>query len=403
MIDYQTAREIVLEQTRSFGHETVPLSDAMGRVLAGPVAADRDYPPFNRSTMDGYALRLEDLGNGSGDFSVIGTVYAGNSAKRELARGETYRIMTGAPVPKSAGLVIRREDVEENADWIRIKEIPDKGSGHRSWKPFLNIAIQGEDLRAGQMVLGRGTVCTPSTVGLLATLGQQQVTVEKFPKVAIITTGDEVVELGSVVGASQIRNSNRWLLQSLFKGRGGDVALADHARDDPGQLGEMVERVKEFDLVALTGGVSAGDADHTPAVLESAGIKKLFHKMAIRPGKPTWCGVMPGGGMVFGLPGNPFSCLVNFILLIRPWIESCQGQVISAPIGLPLGFAKKKLTPLDEFFPVVLRGTPGTLQQVPLNGSGDIRLASGAGYLALHAAGNGDLPVDSQVLCYPMD
>jgi molybdopterin molybdotransferase len=146
--------------------------------------------------------------------------------------------------------------------------------------------------------------------------------------------------------------------------------------------------------------VSAGDADHVPSVLEESGVKKLFHKIAMRPGKPTWCGVTPGGGIVFGLPGNPFSGLVNFVLLIAPYIHACWGLGAPAPVGLPLSVARASRTSLDEFFPVRLQGSPARLTPVLLNGSGDIRLGMQANALALHPSDSGDLPAGAEVTCY---
>jgi molybdopterin molybdotransferase len=153
--------------------------------------------------------------------------------------------------------------------------------------------------------------------------------------------------------------------------------------------------------VILCGGVSAGDADYVPGVLEDLGVKKLFHKMAIRPGKPTWCGISdPGSSMIFALPGNPFSCLVNTILLIQPYLQVCLGLPAPEPLGLPMGEPRKKRTPLDEFFPVHLSGSPARLSPVSLNGSGDIRLGRQANALALHPAASGDFEEGDEVLCY---
>jgi molybdopterin molybdotransferase len=203
-------------------------------------------------------------------------------------------------------------------------------------------------------------------------------------------------------GETQIRNSNRWLLQSLLQSRGIGVSSCQHAADDKAALNDCVHQALSCDLLIVSGGVSAGDADHVPAVLEGAGIQKLFHKIAIKPGKPVWCGVAPSGTMVFALPGNPFSCLVNFVLLIQPYLNACFGLPAPEPQGLPLASFKKKKTPLDEFFPVRLQGSPGRLVQAPLNGSGDIRLGLSAGALALHPADSGDLPEGAVVLYFPI-
>ncbi|MBS1603531.1 MAG: molybdopterin molybdotransferase MoeA [Bacteroidetes bacterium] len=392
MIDYRQAQQIVLAQARSFGHEELPLEMAFGRVLAEPVFADRDYPPFPRATMDGYALRSADLEMGLFTFSIAETIYAGDTPTRDVGEGECYKIMTGAAVPASADVIVRREDVREDEGKAVLSDI--------LAQPFQNIARQGEDLRMGDVVIGRSCRCEPAVMGLLATLGRAAVKVEKLPRVTLLTTGNEVVQVGEAVSPVQIRNSNRWLLEAALKKEGVALHRWAHVADDPGLLRREIGAALGSDMVILCGGVSAGDADYVPEVLAQLGVEKLFHKMAIRPGKPTWCGVAKGGAMVFALPGNPFSCLVNTILLIRPYLQACWGLPVQAPLGLPMGEARKKKTPLDEFFPVHLSGAPARVVGVSLNGSGDIRLGRQANGLALHAADSGDLSAGDVVLCY---
>ena len=202
----------------------------------------------------------------------------------------------------------------------------------------------------------------------------------------------------------QIRNSNLFILVGSLMRIGVPSQGTSHASDDPEHLREVLGRflgvVDKYDILILTGGVSAGDADHVPRVLTEAGVRPLFHKIAMRPGKPTWCGLLPDGGIVFALPGNPFSCLVNFALFIAPYIDACWGLEQAQPISLPLREPRKKRTPLDEFFPVRMEGAPAMLTQLPLNGSGDIRLGMGANALALHPAGVGDLGAGEEVAFY---
>jgi molybdopterin molybdotransferase len=396
MINYREAQKIVNQQAHSFGTEIIGLEEAYGRVLAEPVMADRDYPPFNRSTMDGYAVRFADLTGNIRVFRAVETVYAGAAATRPALPGECYKIMTGAPVPVEMDLVIRREETDEEEGVVTI-------AGHSDeWRPYLNIARRGEDMRFGDTVISGPCVCEPPVIGLLASLGMKELTVQALPRVALLTTGNEVVPVDVQPGDAQIRNSNRWLLQSLLKSRGIDISLYQHAPDDRAILQDSIRSALSCDLLILCGGVSAGDADHVPSVLEALGIQKLFHKIAIKPGKPTWFGKAPSGAMVFALPGNPFSCLVNFVLLIQPFLQACYGLSTAEPVSLPLGSLKKKKTPLDEFFPVRLHGSPGRLLQAPLNSSGDIRLGLSADALALHSSGSGDLPEGSTVLYYPI-
>jgi molybdopterin molybdotransferase len=395
MISFQEAQEIVLSQARSFGTEEIILDGVFGRVLAEPIRADRDYPPFPRATMDGFALRYDDLERGIRRFRVVETLFAGSQAVGQIGRGECYKIMTGAAVPEDANLVIRREEVEEGKE---VTEVGIKDPG--PWRPYLNIARQGEDLRAGDLVIDKPCRCEPAIMGLLATLGKSTVTVARGPRVGLITTGNEVVKPGDPVSPVQVRNSNLWMLLGALRREGLGLSKSAHVGDDPEPLIGMLERFLDLDILIVTGGVSAGDADHVPRLLEELGVRRLFHKIAMRPGKPTWCGVSPEGGMVFALPGNPFSCLVNFALLIAPYIHACGGLEKAVPMSMALSEGRRKRTPLDEFFPVRMQGSPAMLTPVPLNSSGDIRLGMQANALALHPAGSGDLGVGAEVTFY---
>jgi molybdopterin molybdotransferase len=269
-------------------------------------------------------------------------------------------------------------------------------------RPFLNIARQGEDMHAGDIITRSPCICEPSIVGLLASLGQKEPAVAKLPRIALVTTGNEVVPVEAPVGPIQIRNSNRWLLQALLKKWQIAPLFYQHVPDDKALLGSTLEKALAADVVILCGGVSAGDADYVPEMLEASGVHCLFHKLAIKPGKPVWCGITAEKAMVFALPGNPFSCLVGFTLLIQPYLQACFGLPEASQLSLPLGSFKKKQTPLDEFFPVHIHGTPAHLQAVKLNGSGDIRLGMQANALALHPAGSGDIPQGAAVLYYAL-
>ena len=399
MITFQEAQTIVKQQARSFGQERVPLEQAYGRILAETVTADRDYPPFNRSSMDGFALRIADLEAGLRHFTIVETIFAGMNATRHIGSGQCYKIMTGAPVPSDADIVIRREDTREGEG---IVELALPAAGKSSFRPFQNIARQGEDLRSGDLVIDRPQLCQPALMGLLASLGRKELLVQRLPRVALLTTGNEVVDVGQPVSSAQIRNSNRWLLQSFLHKNGITPSLYEHLPDQKSELHRALTAALDNDIVILSGGVSAGDADYVPAVLEELGVKKLFHKLAIKPGKPAWCGLTTHRGMVFALPGNPFSCLVGFTLLIQPFLDACWGVSSPAPLGLPLQTARRQHSVLDEFFPVLIEGDPAQVKPMPLNGSGDIRMGLGAQALALHPAAAGDLPEGSLVACYSL-
>src|SRR5581483_11196093 len=190
--------------------------------------------------------------------------------------------------------------------------------------------------------------CDAGIMGLLASMGRDTVTVERNPRIALLTTGDEVVPAAAAAGPVQIRNSNRWLLDAALRKNGFSLSVCEHSTDHPMSLRTKIHQLLDHDVLILCGGVSAGDADHVPATLESLGVQKLFYKVAIKPGKPTWCGVTAGHTLVFALPGNPLACLVNMILLIQPYLEACQSLRPAEPLGLQLGVARRKRPSLDE-------------------------------------------------------
>ena len=424
MLTYQQAQEIITKQARSFGQEKVTLDQAYGRVLAEPILADRDYPPFHRATMDGYAIRYADWEEGVRNYRVIEIIYAGAAASKPIGKGECYKIMTGAPVPPDADVVIRREDTDEGTQPDGSTQSRGSAQSERSTpsressqtesltpcvairlpscRPFQNIARQGEDMQAGDTAIGTPSIIGPAVTGILASLGKDKCVVERLPRVALFTTGNEVVDIDAPVNPIRIRNSNRWIIQSLLKGWGISPCHYEHLPDTKTALRDSLQQViaGEADIILLSGGVSAGDADYVPGVLEELGVQRLFHKIAIKPGKPVWCGTTPEGGIVFALPGNPFSGIVGFTLLVQPYLHACFGLAAPAPMGLPLITPKRKKTPLDEFFPVRISGSPAALHPIDINGSGDSRLGLYANALALHPADSGDLAEGTNLLYY---
>lgn len=374
MLTYTEAQQLIAQYACTFGEEEIDLVDADDRMLTEDIAADRDYPPFNRATMDGYAVNAHDWEEGLRNYKVQQVIFAGQSAHAELLPGACYKIMTGAPVPLSANAVIRCEDAVLHADSVSFNvDIVKQGQ---------NIAYRGEDILQGTIAIDKGAVCTPPVISLLATLGLSRVKVKRLPKVALFTTGDEVVEPGMPVADTQIRNSNQYLLKSLLKKWMLKPHTYQHIIDDKQLLTQYLTQALNCDIVITCGGVSAGDADHLPDVLSSLGVRRLFHKVAIRPGKPIWCGQMPNGGLVFALPGNPFSCFVTFKLFVETYLKACLG-IIEQPLPqLPVLNDKPKKVSLDEFFPASVSASG--LVPVLFNGSGDIKSALFANALALH-------------------
>lgn len=376
MISFDEAKRIISQHSPILGNELVSIDDADGRVLAEAILADRDYPPFNRSAMDGYALVHEDWVDGIREYRVAETILAGQPSSEKLEKGYCYKIMTGAAVPAPANVVIRVEDSVSAGDQVRLTS--------PGMRPYMNIARQGEDLLLGDVVVNKHTRLTPQLISILAAVGCGQVPVKKIPSVAVVTTGDEVVPLGSDPLPYQIRNSNAYLIRSMLKSSGIEPRFLTHVPDDKARIKKVLENALNSELVIINGGVSAGDADYVPQLLENLNVKKLFHKVAIRPGKPIWVGAKPNGGLVFALPGNPFSCMVTFSLFVKLFLNLSQG--LNAPHFLKLPFvgARPKKVNLDEFFPVRLNPDTMTVQAVTINGSGDIRLGLNADAIALH-------------------
>jgi molybdopterin molybdotransferase len=378
MLNYKEAQQLITAQARSFGKEKISLDQSFGRILSETIYADRDYPPFNRSTMDGYAIAFSDFQKGIRQFEIAETIYAGQSSTRDISSAQCFKIMTGAPVPEKTDMVIRREDTQESEHTVTILT--------GDYRQFQNIAIRGEDFKQGVQVISAHTICTPPIISVLAATGHHTVTVERLPNIAVLTTGNEVVPVTDVVSPIQIRNSNAWLLKALLEKQHIQPALMQHVTDDKDNLRKAFAQAMEADIIISCGGVSAGDADYVPGIAEEMAIKILFHKLAIKPGKPILCGVTPSGGMLFGLPGNPFSCLVTFTLFIQRYLDACNGLTIRQPHSIPLQGERMKKSTLDEFFPVQTIRESNTIAPLTFNGSGDIQAALHADGLGIHPA-----------------
>jgi molybdopterin molybdotransferase len=327
MLTVEEAGRAVVDRAETLPPAELPLDQTLGCTLATDIVADRDSPPFDKSVVDGFAVRLADLGDADRWLSVGAEITAGRTPTRPLRAGEAIPVMTGAPIPPGADAVVMIEKTTADGDRVRIDD-PALIGGR-------NILPQGAELRAGTVVLERGERLTAARLGLLATVGRSRVAVIPEPSVAIIPTGDELVEPGQVPGPGQIRNSNAVMLRAL--------AHANHARaeafpivaDDPDRLRDALGRGLTFDVLLVTGGVSAGTRDLVPDTLEALGVERVFHKIKLKPGKPLWFGVGPRRGdrpgtLVFGLPGNPVSGLVGFLLFTRPALDILRGRAARA-------------------------------------------------------------------------
>jgi molybdopterin molybdotransferase len=313
MISFGQAFNIVMSTGFRTGTETISYTDSLNRILAEDIASDMDLPPFKKSSVDGFACRRTDLGN---DLEILETIPAGNWPSKTVSTNQCSRIMTGAPVPDGADCVIMVEETEV---------VPSGKIRFSCDFKKENIANKGEDVRKGELVLRAGKKIRPQDIAVMASVGHILVTVSKMPLVAVISSGSELVEPNIIPGISQIRNSNASQLMAQIVRAGALGKYYGIAADDEAQTLSIVEKaISENDMVLLTGGVSMGDFDFVPSVLERAGVNILFTRVAVQPGKPTTFG-LHSRSVIFGLPGNPVSSFIQFEMLVRPLLSKMMG------------------------------------------------------------------------------
>jgi len=320
MLSVEEARRIILEHIEVLGLEKVSLLCALGRVLGEEVISGLDIPPWDNSAMDGYAVQASEVKGACPDHPVLLRVIedlpAGRVSARSLKAGEAIRIMTGAPVPAGAEAVVMVEDTERDGEAVRI---------FREIKSGANIRRKGEDLKAGVKVFSPGTALGPAEIGVLASLNRGSVFVHRRPRVAILTTGDELVEVGEQMEPGQIISSNTYTLTSQVRQCGAIPIDLGIGRDDLGMLRQKLEEGCSADLLITSGGVSMGDYDLVKEALKEMEGEVKFWRVAIRPGMPTAFGVVLGKPF-FGLPGNPVSSMVCFELFARPALLKMGGH-----------------------------------------------------------------------------
>jgi molybdopterin molybdotransferase len=375
MIPFEKAFKIVMNSVFSTGTETIPFNDSLNRVLAVQVTSDMDMPPFNKASVDGFAIRKSDIYN---DLEIIETIPAGKFPEKRIGDNQCSRIMTGAPVPEGADCVIMVEDIEM---------LP---SGKLKFKGIFtkeNIALRAEDVRKGDVVLEPGRIIRPQDIAVMASAGYTSVKVGRMPQIGVISSGSELVEPHNIPGRSQIRNSNSYQLMAQVERAGGSGKYYGIARDDEEITFSIVEKaISENDLVLISGGVSMGDFDFVPSILERAGVKILFSRVAVQPGKPTIFGLHKKA-VIFGLPGNPVSSFIIFELLARPLIYKMMGyQWKPFEIWLPMKAKfSRKFADRMALIPVVF--TPdGMVLPSEFHGSAHISaLSQSDGIVALPA------------------
>ncbi len=321
MIEMDDAIRIVMENTRTIDKIRVGLDDVLGRVLSEDVRSDIDMPPFDKALMDGYALQGADIASASKDtpimLDVIEEIPAGTVPQKRVECGQAAQIMTGAPVPDGADTVIMVEDTKPQTDAKKVRVLDTTETGR-------NIARLGEDVRVNQVVLHANTVIRPPEVGILAAVGHIHVEIYRQPVVGIVATGSEVVEPHQKPKPGQIRNSNGYSMAAQVLRSGAQARYLGIVEDDIQALIQTIgEGLETCDIVALSGGVSAGEYDLVQDGMRDLGVEVLFDRIRMKPGKPLTYGVK-GARQVFGLPGNPVSSVVGLELLMRPAIKKMQ-------------------------------------------------------------------------------
>jgi molybdopterin molybdotransferase len=385
ILTFEDARRVVEERAAKMkprGKESVGLLGAAGRVLAEAIVADRDIPPFPRSTRDGYAVRAADLAQLPAQMQVIGEIKAGartSELPSKIGRGETVSIMTGAPVPSGADGVVMVEYTTPQGQSVEIT---------RSVVPGENIVAQGAEAKRGSLLLAPGSQLNLAGIALAASVGKSRLEVFLRPRVAVLTTGDEIVDVDSAPGPTQIRNSNSYSLAAQIQQAGGEPLLLPVAPDEPRQLRRRIEEGLQSDLLLMTGGVSMGRYDLVEQVLSEMRAEFFFTGAKIQPGRPVVFGRVPCGAgaparaeaspskYFFGLPGNPVSTMVTFELFARPVLEALAGM---SPRQLIFVHARLKSeirvkTGLKRFLPAILSGEfeNSHVEVVRWQGSGDI-------------------------------
>ena len=365
MIAVKKAQTIITRETGTLRSERVPIANAVGRILAEPIIADTDLPPFDRSQMDGYAVIAKDTANAPATLDLVGESAAGRGWHHELKRGQAVAIMTGAPVPKGADAVQKIELTRLNNERsVEIFEPTEKGR---------YIIRKGDEIKKGETIFNAGEAVTENMIAAIAAFGYPKVKVAKQPRVAILGTGSEIVEINKRPGRDQIRNSNSVMLEILSRKFGGSATILPIAKDDISDLKlEISNAAKRSDVLIITGGVSVGKYDLTKTALSELGSEIFFEKIRLKPGKPAVFARL-GKCLVFGLPGNPVSAAVTFHLFVRHALLQMQNAAEpSAQHGFAvLGADTRGAKERDTYLPAGLSTNKlGQLIARPLKWSG---------------------------------
>jgi len=366
MTTVEQAEKLIQEQVLDFGTEKVPFEAALGRSLAEDIRADRDLPPFNRVTMDGIAINYQSVENRILSFRIKATQAAGDNPVDIDQPDECIEIMTGAALPSSVDTVIPYENISiDNGVATIIPTNTIKGQ---------NLHLKGADKKQGDIVITKGQLITPALTGIAASVGKTELLVKKFPRVVVISSGDELINVDEQPSPIQIRKSNSYTIQAVLHQYNLNVDLL-HIPDDPAVTREkLTSCLDNYDVILMTGGISMGKFDYIPKALDEIGVKTIFHKVSQRPGKPFWFGKHDKGVLVFAFPGNPvatFMCLHRFFL---PWLSASQGLSEKSAVYAVLGQDFTFKPDLQYFLQVKLKfSDKGQIIAEPIagNGSGD--------------------------------
>ena len=394
------ALDRIVAETRPLAAVARPLAEALGLVLAEDVISDSDSPPFDKSLMDGFAVRSSDVRGADTRLRIVGELTAGKVPDRPLSAGEALQIMTGAPIPRGADAVIRIEDAVVDGPDVRFTCGP-VSSGK-------SILRQGESMRRGETVVPAGRQLRPQELGLLAELGRATIRVFPAPSVAVLATGDELVPVEQTPGPGQIRNSNETMLRAQLARSGCDVRPLGIARDNEQELEAAIRRGLECDILCLSGGVSMGKLDLVPGTLAKCGVREVLHKVHLKPGKPVWFGVYdPPDGQrryIFGLPGNPVSSMVCCELFVQTAVRALSGRTpprpgpVSARLAVPHSHRDDRPTFVPSFLTTTVNGPLVT--PVAWKGSADLRATVDANALMFMPAGARDYAAGTVVDAY---
>lgn len=400
MLPFEQALSVILDHVPALGHESVPLEQALGRVLAEAPRAPRPVPPHDNSALDGYAYRAADTREASPDaparLRIIGEVAAGGRSQREVGAGEAVRIMTGAPMVAGADTVIGVEDTATDAVAVLI---------HKALAAGANVRRAGEDLPEGSRPFELGDVIGVGALGVLASMGQASVRVGRRPRVAILATGDEILEVGEGWRPGAIYSSNSYTLRALVRQAGAVPTYLGIVGDDVDETRAQLEEAFSADAVITSGGVSMGRYDHVRTVAEQIGVRPLFWKIAMKPGKPFFFG-LKGQTPLFGIPGNPVSTMISFLELVAPALKRMQGQPSHTPPSLAatLDAPLKKAPGRLDFVRarLELKGGVPHVTAVGRQGSGVLTSLVAANALIIVPAERSDLSAGESVLVRPL-